>query len=408
MNTALMLLNAPYPEDIRLKKEIGTLAAKGYKIHLLCIRRPTEITTETIDGCTIHRINAGLEKYQLAFWDVLMSLFFVHPYFLVKAKRIIKQGKIELLHVHDLPLMGTALSLKKSSPQIKVVFDMHENYPEALPLWFSWKKGFVTRLKNRLFMSTKRWLKWERNAVEGADAILTVVDEMKATLVAKYGRSSKVVVVSNTESPSFLSAAIDSSVYSAFEGKFIITYTGGIGPHRGVDTVIEAMALIPNKQAIFVVVGGGSGDAVTELRRQINKLGLQDRVFLLGHRPASTVPSYMRCANVNIIPHKKNAQNDNGVPHKLFQNMLAGRPLLVSSSPPLQRIVRETDCGLVFEAENPRALAEKIMELYHNPFEATRLANNGFIAASTGRYTWKNSAEVLCSVYSKLSKLGGE
>lgn len=377
-----------------------------FGISLVCLKRSSDESFETLSRVQIHRIRAGTSKIKLAFWDILMSTFFIHLYFYFAAKKIIKKKDIKILHVHDLPLMGTALLLKRKYKHLRVVFDMHENYPEALPLWFGWKKGLITQLKNRLFMTTNRWLPWEKKAVAGADAILTVVDEMKSTLERKYGPLPKAVVVSNTESISFLNTPVDASVYSSFPDKFIITYTGGIGPHRGIDTVVDAMALISNPEIIFVVVGSGSKDAMTELQQRINKLQLQDRIFLLGHRPASTVLSYMTGASANIIPHKKNAQNDNGVPHKLFQNMLAGRPLLVSSSAPLQRIVHETKSGLVFEAENPRELAEAIMQLYHSPSLASELAQNGRTAASSGKYAWETSAKTLRSVYDHLSKRG--
>src|SRR6185503_11191159 len=127
----LMMLNAPYPADIRVKKEADALIAAGFEIHLLCLRKSNEKTQDKFEGISIHRIDAGKNNYQLAFWDVLMSLTFVHPRFLSQAKKIIREFGIKTIHVHDLPLCGTALKLARSE-NAKVVLDMHENYPEAL------------------------------------------------------------------------------------------------------------------------------------------------------------------------------------------------------------------------------------------------------------------------------------
>jgi len=64
-----MLLNAPYPADIRIKKETGALLKAGHQIHLLCLRRKNEPDTELVEGIQVHRIDAGKNNYQLAYWD---------------------------------------------------------------------------------------------------------------------------------------------------------------------------------------------------------------------------------------------------------------------------------------------------------------------------------------------------
>jgi glycosyltransferase involved in cell wall biosynthesis len=306
------------------------------------------------------------------------------------------------VHVHDLPLVGTALLLKRHCG-VKVIFDMHENYPEALPLWFAWKTGWVVRLKNNLFMNTKRWLHWEKQAVEGSDAIIAVVDEMRANMLRKYSIDpNKVSVVSNTESTDFLHQNLDDRIYEKFKDKFILAYVGGLGPHRGVDTAVTGMAEIKSPQTVMVIVGGGSDAAVAELARQVKALNLSERVFLLGHQPFSKVFSYMKMADVNVIPHKSNAQNENGVPHKLFQSMMTGKPVLVSSCKPLKRIVEAAQAGLVFEAGNPKDFARQVERLQQDTELRKEMGTNGFKAATEGEFSWEKSARALTQLYSTL------
>jgi ribonuclease III len=77
----LMFLNAPYPADIRVKKESDALLKAGFEIHLLCLRKKNQAYSEQFEGIHLHRIDAGKNNYQLAFWDVIMSIQFVHPLF---------------------------------------------------------------------------------------------------------------------------------------------------------------------------------------------------------------------------------------------------------------------------------------------------------------------------------------
>src|SRR5204862_2873088 len=141
---------------------------------------------------------AGKNNYFLAFWDVLMSIFFVHLKFLNAGRKLLLKENIPVLHIHDLPLAGTALQLKKELGT-KVVVDFHENYPEALKTWFKWKKNPIARIKNYLFMNPTRWTEFEKRASEQSDAIIAVVDEMKERITNEHHiKPEKITVVTNT------------------------------------------------------------------------------------------------------------------------------------------------------------------------------------------------------------------
>jgi glycosyltransferase involved in cell wall biosynthesis len=395
-----MMLNAPYPADIRVKKEADALIAAGIEVHLLCLRKKIESTQDTFEGIKLHRIEAGKNNYQLAFWDVIMSSTFVHPRFLSAARKIIRDNEISLVHVHDLPLCGTALKLKATTSGIKVILDMHENYPEALRTWFKWKKNPIVRLKNMMFMNPERWTDLERRACEGSDRIIAVVDEMQSRIIQEHNiKPEKVTVVTNTEDKGFLTQKVDPDAYGPLKGKFIITYSGGIGPHRGVDVAIRGMSHLKAEPDIrLAIVGFGSQSVMTSLRELVHSLGLQN-VHFLGYQPFSKFYGYMRLASANVIPHQSNGHTDNTVPHKLFQGMMAGRPLLVSSSAPLKRFVEMCKSGLVFKAGDDRDFAEKVKVLYGDSALSDQLGQNGIKATVNGDLNWESTQDALVNLY---------
>ncbi|MBN8578545.1 MAG: glycosyltransferase family 4 protein [Cytophagales bacterium] len=394
-----MLLNAPYPADIRIKKETGALLQPGHEIHLLCLRRKNEPTNEVVEGIQVHRIDAGKNNYQLAFWDVIMSMTFAHPRFKKAIRNIILQKQINLIHVHDLPLAGTALSLKKELG-LKVIVDLHENYPEALRTWFVWKTNPIARLKNFLFMNPDRWTQWEKQACEEADTVIAVVEEMKTRLVNQHAlNGDKVVVVSNTEEKTFINQQLDNSVYQNLSGKFIIAYTGGIGPHRGVDVAIKGLSHVSDPQNIhLVIVGFGSNAVMQNLQQLVTERKLSN-VHFLGYQPFSKFFSYMSLADVNIIPHQSNGHTDHTIPHKLFQGMMTGKPVLVSSSAPLKRVVETCKSGLVFKADDEYDFAKKVNELYSSKELCSTLGSSGKKATLEGNMNWEHEKEVLLNIY---------
>jgi glycosyltransferase involved in cell wall biosynthesis len=398
----LMLLNAPYPADIRVKKESDALIKAGFEIHLLCLRKKDQVSSEEFEGIKIHRIDAGKNNYQLAFWDVIMSLNFVHPKFKRAIRNVINQENIHVIHVHDLPLAGTALSLKKDQ-NLKIVLDMHENYPEALRTWFKWKKNPIVRLKNALFMNPEHWTKFERKACEQCDQIIAVVEEMKDRITKEHALNpEKIHVVTNTEDKEFIHQNLDHSVYESLSGKFILTYSGGIGPHRGVDTAIRGMQYLQeNKNIQLAIVGFGSPSVMNSLKELVKELDL-DNVHFFGYQPFSKFFSYMSLTDVNIIPHQSNGHTDNTVPHKLFQGMMAGKPLLVSSCAPLKRIVDSCQSGLVFEANNPTDFADKTTKLFGDLLLRERLSKNGITATISGALNWDLDQQKLIDLYNNL------
>ncbi|RAW01618.1 glycosyltransferase family 4 protein [Pseudochryseolinea flava] len=398
-----MLLNAPYPSDLRVKKETDALLRAGFTIHLLCLRRADEKYEESFEGIQITRIDAGTNDIHLAFWDVILSMTFVHPRFKKAIPNWVKNNNIQILHVHDLPLAGTALKLRDTL-KIPVVCDFHENYPDALRTWFAWKKNPLSRLKNALFMNADRWTKFERQATLQADHVIAVVDEMKQRLIKQYNADAqRITIVSNTEEMSFVKQQEDPTIYQAYAGKFIMVYSGNIGPHRGVDTGISAMAYLKDiPEIIFVIIGSGSKAVMAHLKSLTEKLNVQHSVHFLGRQPFQKFYSFMKFADVNTIPHKSNGHTDNTIPHKLFQTMMVGKPVLVSSSAPLNRVVSAAKSGVVFKADDAEDMAAKIKELYRDPKLRETLGNNGVNATLKGTLNWEHEQISLISLYKKL------
>jgi len=400
-----MLLNAPYPSDVRIKKETDALQAAGFKVHLLCLHRKGEKSEEQINGLYVQRISAGEGNIQLAFWDAIISMTFKHPVFKKAIPKWVKKNSIEVLHVHDLPLAGTALAIRKKM-NTPVVVDFHENYPDALRTWFSWKKNPLAHLKNKIFMNPERWAKLEKRAALESNHIIAVVDEMKQRLLTDYGVSpEKVTVVSNTEDKSFLNQPQHPDIYKEFGNKFMITYSGNIGPHRGVDTAIEAMSHLKQyTDIVFIIVGSGSVAVMNMLKKLATQNGVEKQVLFLGRQPFEKFYSFMKFTDVNIIPHKSNRHTDNTVPHKLFQAMMTGKPVMVSSSAPLKRIVSNINSGVVFEAGNPSDLAEKILDLYKKKELQKQLGENGVQATLQGTWNWEHEQKKLIELYSSILK----
>ena len=81
---------------------------------------------------------------------------------------------------------------------------------------------------------------------------------------------------------------------------------------------------------------------LTQIERLIQDLGVKEEVKTTSWVNSDQVLANILQADLCCVPHNSNPHTDSTIPHKLFQYMIAKRPILVSSSAPLQRIIDDS------------------------------------------------------------------
>ncbi len=110
----------------------------------------------------------------------------------------------------------------------------------------------------------------------------------------------------------------------------------------------------------------------------------------------------MKISDINIIPHLSNSHTNHTIPHKIFQILLSKKPILVSDSAPLKRIISEYDAGFIHEASNSKSFANEVIHIYNDYESATKKAMNGFKACNNGSLNWSSTAKELLNFYSNI------
>jgi glycosyltransferase involved in cell wall biosynthesis len=388
----LMLLEHPFPPDIRVEKEAKALLEAGFNLSLVCA-----------DGKNIDNWN-GMEIYRVHIKRDIFSkfkrlIFVIHPYFYKYLNKLFQKEYFDVIHVHDLKLVPTALKIKEKYG-CKVTADLHENYPAGVREWnksSSGLKGFITKTIDNY----DKWFKIEKYVVKKVDKIIAVVDEMKNRMIKQHNiDKDKIVVISNLEDIEFVKKArIDEELIDKYKNKFIILYIGGFGAHRGIDTAIKGMKYINKNDIILLLVGRGGKDFENYLNKLIKDNKLENKVEIVGWQPFEKVFSYQKLANICIVPHNTNEHTDNTIPHKLYQYMMVGKPIVVSSCPPLARVVRDANSGLIFEAGNDKDFADKILEIYNHKNLQEEFSQNGLTYTFEKNHTWQEESKKLIKLY---------
>ncbi len=356
-----MVLDKTYPPDIRVRKEGRALIEAGNEVHLLAFsgnhgNAPHE---EEMDGISIRRVT--IQKWRWGVTRVLARLQLLLPNlelaFGGQIGKFVLDRRIDVLHVHDLPLVGVTLSAA-SKLNIPVVADLHENMPAA---FVAIRQDY--RLARKIidyFIGTYYVWRWaESKWLKQCAKVIVVVPEAAERFREYNIEDGKVVIVSNTEDETtFRCNPIEAGreIIDMYKNMWVASYIGSTGAHRGLDTVMrgipEAAAHIPDLRLVIV---GADEEKRKKLVERASELGITDQVDIYGWEPLSKVSAYILASKVCLVPHDNVEHTQTTVPHKLFQYMICKRPVLVSNCKPLERIVTETKSGMIFAAGDPEA-----------------------------------------------------
>ncbi len=144
---------------------------------------------------------------------------------------------------------------------------------------------------------------------------------------------------------------------------------GRLAPEKGVDLFLTAAASVaefmPNVN--FVVVGEGAERS--KLQRQIQQLGLHDRVRLLGHQHAMP-PVY---AQMDLLV---SASRQEGLPVALLEGMASGLPLVATAVGEVPTLVLPGTTGLLVKAGDTAALAAAMLQLLESSDSRCAMGQN--------------------------------
>ena len=388
-----MVLCKPYPPDIRLEKEIRSLTEAGHDLFVLAERRDGEPKNEKVLSATTDRHTPPHSLRRRLDW-IRFQTSFRSSFWRNRVRNFVRRNTLDILHVHDLPFVGTTLDVAGEF-NIPVVADMHENYPAAKQLWNEGIRDPLVWFGD----DYRRWQRYEREILPLASEVITVVDEAAERLQESGAVDSEhMTVVMNVEERSWFDELATSE--SIADDAIRLVYVGGVRPHRGLDLVITALSEIPREHKVSLRIVGARGEYASELAKLASDIEIGERVDLIEWIPLREIPNAILECDIGIVPHQKHAHTDATIPHKLFQYMLASKPVLVSNCRPLERIVKETKSGLVFESGNPSDLASKILDLTTNSKLCEELGSNARKSAM-GPYSWEVEGQKLVALYDK-------
>jgi glycosyltransferase involved in cell wall biosynthesis len=216
-----------------------------------------------------------------------------------------------------------------------------------------------------------------------ADVVVTMTATAGRRLVARYGADpARVTMIPH--------GAIDHGITRTaaprnVDRPLILTW-GLIGPGKGIEWAIDAMAGLRDLQPRYLVIGRThpkvaqrDGEAYRDgLQERARAAGVQDVVELEDrYLGVAELGALVQRADVVLLPYDSREQVTSGV---LIEAVAAGRPVVSTAFPHAIELLAD-ETGLVVPQRDPAALTAALRRVLSEPELAERMAEQAAVKA---------------------------
>ncbi|MBD2091514.1 glycosyltransferase [Microcoleus sp. FACHB-1515] len=134
---------------------------------------------------------------------------------------------------------------------------------------------------------------------------------------------------------------------------------------KGLSDLIDACAILQQQGWEFCCQLVGTGPLEASLRQQIDRLGLQSVVEIVGPRPQNEVFELVQQATIFAAPCVIGSDgNRDGLPTVLLEAMALGTPCIATDVTGIPELVRHEQTGLIVPQHDPQQLAIALQRLF--------------------------------------------
>lgn len=146
---------------------------------------------------------------------------------------------------------------------------------------------------------------------------------------------------------------------------------------KGLDTLVEALSLLPSDlHWHWTHIGGG--ELWEELKAQVKRLSLQDRVTLQGSRAQTEIIAAYRSSDLFVLPCRIAGDGDrDGLPNVLVEAQSQGLACISTPVSAIPELIEDDVNGMLVEPNDPALLARAIERVVRDPALRQRFGGAG-------------------------------
>lgn len=184
------------------------------------------------------------------------------------------------------------------------------------------------------------------------------------------------------------------SRYGLESGRWLLT-VARLAAHKGIDTVLRAVAVLQHEHPDLRYAVVGSGMQQGHLQQMAHDLGVSERVRFLTNVPDEDLPALYNNAELYVGVSRPVELMIEGFGISLSEASACGIPVIGATSGGIPDAVRDGETGLLVDGERPEAVAMAVRLLLRDRALARKLGAGGRLAVETF-YNWDRvAAEVI-------------
>jgi glycosyltransferase involved in cell wall biosynthesis len=370
-----------WPEGFRINEVVRSLVEKGVEVDVLTGKpnypegavfngyRAGGCQVELWAGTTVYRVPLFPRGARSAWRLALNYLSFVASG-LIFGPWLLRKRQYDVLYVYGLSpiLLAIPAIFLAWIKRRKLIVWVQDLWPESLSA-----TGYV---RNARVLRAVEWVvRWIYRHTD----LLLVQSRAFEAPVAALAPGKPIAYYPNSVGATFAeppSPDLTLPDVPALDEGFAVVFAGNVGAGQAVEVMVEAAALLKDVPQIrFVVFGRGS--RWDWMREQAQAQGLTN-LHLPGRFPVNTMPGLMQKAGALLVTLADEPIFALTVPNKVQAYMAAGRPILACLNGEGARLVQEAQAGLSVPAQDAKALAAAVLQLYRmTPEERAHFGANG-------------------------------
>ncbi len=161
------------------------------------------------------------------------------------------------------------------------------------------------------------------------------------------------VITGGVDVKSFAEAKpLSTDSWRSHDDEALLLWVGRMDPVKGLDTLVDAVALVAKKRAVQLLLVG-DGPQRQSIGVRVSERSLQGSVHFLGLR--NDVDRLIQTADLFVFPSRTE-----GMPNALLEAMAGRLPIITTDVPGCRDLVTDGQTGRLVRVNDPQALANAI------------------------------------------------
>jgi glycosyltransferase involved in cell wall biosynthesis len=243
-----------------------------------------------------------------------------------------------------------------------------------------------------VFRDLGKW--FEREAFRRASGIIAVSSPLRDYIVSLGIDPGKILVLVNgVDEERFTPRGKNTDLMNRYgipSGKKVIGFSGIFRQWHGIDLLLDAFGTVCRKGCPVHLFLIGDGPIRQWIEARLESEKLKNVCTITGRIPHAEMPDVASLLDIAVSPRATFYAS----PMKIIEYMALGKAVLAPDTDNIRDIITDGKDGVLFQGENPEAMAEVIVSLLANDAAYERICR-GARETVDSRLNWRANARAV-------------